>query len=99
MPLMTDLFFLGMLRYLQGDATACQLQQRLRTAHDKATAQTNKKRSRGSHCTAPPAKRRLNVTGDDMNWLKWGEAQRREAVNSLPSTSYNPMVLQMCACA
>ena len=91
--------YLGMLRYLQRDATACWLQKRLRTAHDRATTQTNKKRPRGSQCTAPPAKRRLNVTGNDRTWLKWSEAQRREAVNSLASTSYNALVLRLCACA
>ena len=77
----------------------CQLQQRLRTAHDEATTQTNNKRPRGSKCTAPPAKRCLNVTGDDKTWLKWSEAQRREAVTSLASTSYNALVLRVCACA
>ena len=98
-PLVTKLFLLGMLRYLQRDATACQLQQRHRNAHDKATTQTNKKRPRGSQCTAPPAKKRLNVTGDDKTWLKWSEAQHREAANSLASTSYNALVLRVCACA
>ena len=88
-----------MLIYLQQEATACQLQQRLRTAHDKATTQTNKKRPIGSQCTAPPAKRRVNVTGDDKTWLKWSEVQRREAVNSIASTSYNALFLRVCAYA
>ena len=91
MPLVTKLCLLGMLRYLQRDATACQLQQRLRTAHDKASTQTNKKRRRGSQCTVPPAKRRVNATGDDRTLLKWSEAERREDVNSLASTSYNAL--------